>query len=422
MVAYFDKKNICAKYPTTTKFGGNWDNTNNFNIQDDIMQYIKKNSAHIEYGLHGVDHRMFWDTHLAPDGFGGPNKELFKHHGEWYDVGGVKPWNSAAIEEHIHAFDEISKQYGFSFPRSMVPPHHAYYYNPKSTESTAALLAKWGLKYVTTDFYKIAELLPREGINHGVLLTHRDFGELPHDAIGLTPKNLVDTTSFMTHFANFYAKYPNDNITVADKWIKWFNINVKDNPHRYVPKNNAQLNSQWLYHKYSTICVVHDAIMIDNSKMPDEVYKHGLIGNLVLKVALPEDQHVSFADIDGGYIAGYYEDRGYGHIILPILDKSIHNLHFTLGSNYMPKYLLHEGTYNVFSFKSIENKCVIELEMFGTQRLKIKTMFEAKNVISSNPNVLVQSYDYNLKECLLVVCLEASDIQGDITTISINGE
>lgn len=420
MVAYFDKNNICAKYPTTTKSGKDWDNSKNLDIQDEIIQFVKNNSAYIEYGLHGVDHRMFWDTLLVPDGFGGPNKELFKHYGEWYDVGGVKPWNSMAVEEHIHAFDEISKQYGFSFPRSMVPPHHAYYYNPKSDESTAALLAKCGLKYVTTDFYKIAELLPREGIDHGVLLTHRDFGELPHDAIGITPKSIADTTSFMTHFANFYANHPNDNRTVADEWIEWFNIKVKDNLGRYVPKNNAQLNSQWLYHKYSSLCTDNNAIIIDNSKMPAEAYEYDLIGNLVLKVALLEDQHVSYADIDGRHIAGYYEDRGYGYMILPRLDKSVHKLHFRLGSTYMPEYLLYDGTYNVFSFKSTEDECAVELEMFGTQRLKVKILFEAKKVTSSNPNVLVQSYDYDSEECMVIICLTASDIQGDVTTINIS--
>ena len=424
MVAYFDKNNICAKYPTTTISGRDWDNTKNLNMQDEIMQYVKNNSAYIEYGLHGVDHRMYWDAHLVPDGFGGPNKELFKHYGEWYDVGGVKPWNSMAVEEHIHAFDDISKQYGFSFPRSMVPPHHAYYYNPKSDESTAALLVEYGLKYVTTDFYKIAELLPKEGIDHGVLLTHRDFGELPHDAIGTTIENIVDTTSFMTHFANFYAKHPNDNRTVADKWIEWFNIKVKDNPDRYVPKNNAQLNSQWLYHKYSTISIDKDnnaiIVVIDNSEMPAEAYEHDLIGNLVLKVALLGDQHVSYADIDGGNITGYYEDRGYGYIILPRLDKSVHKLHFIIGSTYLPEYLLYEGTYNVFSFKSTEDECAIELEMFGTQTLKVNILFEAKKVTSSNPDVLVRSYDYNSEECLVIICLRASDIQGDITTMTIS--
>ena len=421
MIAYFDKTNICAKYPTTTQYGKNWDNTKNINIQDEIMRYIQDNSAYMEYGLHGVDHRMFWDERLVPDGFGGANKDLFGHHGEWYDVGGVKPWNVIAVQEHIRAFNEISKQYGFSFPRSMVPPHHAYYYNPTSDESTSSLLNRCGLKYVTTDFYAIAELHPKEGIDHGILLTHRDFGNLPHDAIGTVIDELVGTTSVMTHFANFYAESPTDNRIVAEKWIDWFNTKVKDDPLRYVPKNNAQLNSQWLYCKYSTMCADGGAILIDSSMIPVDAYDYGFIGNLVLKIPLLEGQHVSDAMIDGGQIAGYYEDRGYGHVILPRLDRSVHKLHLMVGSFCMPVYLLNDGTYNAFSFKSTENECVIELEMYGSQNLKVKIPFEPIKVLSTNPNVRIQSYDYKSKEGMFVVGLTATDVQGEVTTITISG-
>jgi len=416
IISDFDKTNICADYPTTTPNGSEWNNTLNVCPQDEIiMQYIKNNSAYIEYGLHGVRHGMFADGYLIKEGC----EVSDKHAGEWYDIIGNKPWNYTAAQNHAYVFDQISKQYNLSFPQSMVPPMHAYYYDPSSNESTAALLSKYGLKYATTNFDVIPELRPKEGIDHGVLLTHRmDLG-IWHDQVGAVPRDIVETTSGMTHFPNFYAEKPENNRAVAEQWVSWFNTKIKDNPYRYVPKNNAQLNSQWLYCKYTKITKgENNTIIIDNSRMPMDAYTYALIGNLVLKIRLSTDQHISEATIDGRQIAGYYEDRGYGYMILPMLNRSIHILSFKLGSTYLPTYVLNDGTYNVFSFNSTENRVEIELEMYGTQDVKIKGMlFEPRQILSTNPNVTIRSYDYDSEVHMLSVRLTAIDVQGEETTL-----
>ena len=279
----------------------------------------------------------------------------------------------------------------------MVPPKHGYYYNPTSNESTSALLSRYGLKYVTTDFYEIPELSPKEGIYHGVLLTHRAGLGIAHDIVGGTPAGIVGTASGMTHFPNFYAERPEDNRIIAEQWIRWFNTKIKDNQYRYVPKNNAQLNSQWLYCRYTEIRKgANNTMVIDNSKMPIDAYNYDLMGNLVLKIPLAVDQHVSDATIDGGQIAGYYEDRGYGYMILPRLDPSVHTLSFKLGSTYLPTYVLIDGTYNAFSFDATSDKVEMEPELYGTQDIKIKGMpFEPGQSLTTSPNVTIRSYGYD---------------------------
>jgi len=238
--------------------------------------------------------------------------------------------------------------------------------------------------------------------------------------VGAASQNIEDTTSVMTHFANFYAETPEDNRDVAQKWISWFNIKIKDNPYRYVPKNTAQLNSQWLYCKYTEMKKgENNTIILDNSRMPADDYTHDLIGNSILKIRLPADQHIAEATIDGRQIAGYYEDRGYGYIILPILNRSSHTVSFKLGSTYLPTYVLNDGTYNVFSFNSTEDKVDMELEMYGTQEIRIMVLFQPKQILSNNPNVIIQSYDYDSENCLMSMRLTAIDVQGERTTLII---
>ena len=54
IMSEFDRSNICAEYPTTTEEGENWDNSARLSDEDFlIMDYVKENSAHIEFGLHG---------------------------------------------------------------------------------------------------------------------------------------------------------------------------------------------------------------------------------------------------------------------------------------------------------------------------------------------------------------------------------
>ena len=213
---------------------------------------------------------------------------------------------------------------------------------------------------------------------------------------------------------------PENNRAVAEQWISWFNTEIKDNPYRYVPKNNAQLNSQWLYCEYAKMTKGKtNTIVINNLRMPIDAYNYDLIGNLVLKIHLPSNQHVSEATIEGKQIAGYYEDRGYGYIILPILNRSIHTLSLKLGPTYLPTYILNDGTYNVFSFNSTEDKVDLELEMYGTQDVKIKMLFVPKKILTNNPDVIIRSYKYDSEASMLSVHLTSPDIQGKRTTLII---
>jgi len=89
-------------------------------------------------------------------------------------------------------------------------------------------------------------------------------------------------------------------------------------------------------------------------------------------------------------------------------------------STYLPTYVLNDVTYNVFSFNSTKEKVNIELEMYGTQDVKIKGMpFEPRQILSNKPNVIIRSYDYDSESRMLSICLTATDVQGEKTTLII---
>jgi hypothetical protein len=129
-----DRENICAKYPTTTMYGKEWNNdANKCNEQEEIFEFLKHNSAFIEFGMHGVGHE-YW-----------PEK-MQRVRAEWYNFSEKKPWPEEILNDHFKCFREIMRQYGLSeecghsFPESFVPCAYSYYWNPGSSYSLGRLL------------------------------------------------------------------------------------------------------------------------------------------------------------------------------------------------------------------------------------------------------------------------------------------
>lgn len=110
-----DRANVCAKYPTTTMYGKDWDNSEIVcDEQNEIMAYVRDNAAFLEFGIHGVGHE-YW-----------PEK-MHKIRAEWYNREDKKPWPEEILVDHFRCFKEILAQYGLtpenghSLPESFVP-------------------------------------------------------------------------------------------------------------------------------------------------------------------------------------------------------------------------------------------------------------------------------------------------------------
>jgi hypothetical protein len=395
IMSEFDRSNVCARYPTTNEKGSNWDNS--ALVSDDdfvVMNYVKENAAHIEFGLHGVRHE-FWDaqTHTMS-------------RAEWADNGKKRPYD--VLWGHLECFKKLIDQYGLDFPRSVRTAAANYYYNPNDSEDSGALMSAWGVKHAT--------LPGREYVtDHGLMVLLRSGG-VAWDAPNSAPKTYPETEFMTSHWTNFVDPDPARNHEAGDKWIAWFN-KVKDDPDRYTAKNTAQLHSQFLYRKFAQISVTGNTALIDNRQMPDWTYDLGFLGNLVLKHKLQAGEHVSSASLNGGDIACYYEERGFAYIVLPKLEKKQYTLTVATGPSDLPAYVRNDGTYNVQEFRSGPDDAVVILEMYGTQRVKVKLPFEPRDVTSSNPDLEIKDWRYEAPFSSMLV--RGRNIQGQPGIITI---
>jgi hypothetical protein len=416
-----DRENVLKKYPTTNPNGVNWDNSLNVSKEQlEIMEFVKKNSAYLEFGLHGVLHE-YW------------TEENKRSRAEWYNIDDNHPWPEEEIDNHIRCFKEILAQYGLSeeeghsFPESFVPCAYSYHWNPEGEVSTGLVLKKEGVKYANTLFQEVSELNPPKGpnaggIDHGLLVINRiNYGNywFAYSALPTVPVYEQESDIIETHWANWLAQDDFLQNATNKKWIEYFRM-VQQQDDRYIAKNTEQFYSQWLYKKYTLVTDKGNGkVKIDNTKMPTSVYKNNLLGNMVLKVKLNEKEHISDASFGDGEIAACFEDQGFGFIYLPLLEQREYELEYTIGKEIMPNCILNDGTYNVYNFKSGKKKTFIKLRVYGKQKIKIRTPKSPVRIKVSNKNVQLLQQDYNEEQKTLILEMDALDIQGETTEIEL---
>ncbi len=416
-----DRLNILGKYPTTNPDGKNWDNSKNIsNEQIEIMNYVKQNAAHLEFGLHGVLHE-YWPT---------VNE---RKRGEWYNLDDDFPWPKEIMQDHIKCFKEIMAQYGLteeaghSFPESFVACAYGYYWNPDGEYSTGSVLGAEGIKYANTMFEEVPELNPPKepnggGFDHGVLVINRNiYGTMWNDysCLPTVPVDELESDIVESHWTNWLAPDDSRQEETNQKWVDYLTM-VQQQRNRYLAKNTAQFYSQWLYKKYTSVEDKNDGVVeIDNTKMPDAAYQKEFLAGMVLKVALAKGQHVSAASIDNEEIASYFEDQGFGFLYLPVLKQRKYMLKYSIGNKTMPHYVYNDGTYNVYSFIYDKNKVTINLRSYGTQIVKIMGMSLPHKIEITNPNVTLLDKNYDKRSKTLSLNLNVHDIMGETTTIGL---
>lgn len=418
ILSEMDRENICAKYPTATKQGAAFDNSANIEQEQiDVMNFVVENAAHLEFGLHGVGHEHF--------------ENGLRTRAEWYDLENDKPWPGHDTRDHLKAFMEIMAQYGLtdengqSFPESFVPCAYGYYWNPEGELSTGKLMNEAGVKYANTDFKYIPESAPPVdfggGFDHGLLVINRyNYGNEWFELASLPkrPYQEYETDIIETHWPNWLAQDYFLQDELNKKWIEYFS-DIQKSEIYYLAKNTEQLYSQWLYKKYAKVKEESGKVLIDNSAMPDAAYEEDILGNMVLKIKLNENRHVSKAEINGAPISAYYEDAGYGFIYLNKLDKKEYELVYETGASSLPVYINNTGTYNIYSVNISDDNISFELEMYGMQTVRVKCS-EPAEIVSDNPKLKIISSAYNSGDGFLLLEISGHNIQGEKGNISIN--
>lgn len=416
-----DRENILDKYPTTTHKREKWDNSENISdLQLQMMDFVKNQSANLEFGLHGIGHE-YWP------------EEGVRRRAEWYNTEDDHPWPEEEIRAHVECFIAIMRQYdiskemGHSFPESFVPCAYSYYWNPKENYSLGSVLSEYGVKYANTDFTQIPECNPPEGDNsagfdHGVHVMNRfNYGNL-WDALEKLPETPFQeqTTDYIeTHWPNLLAINNEDQSKVTQMWVEYYQ-KIQASNDRYFSKNTSQHHAQWLYKKHTVIEELSlGNVSIDNSAMPDEAYSFFLFpGNLVLKIKLPVGKHLSSASIDGSSIPAYFEDQGYAFLYLPCLQQAQYTLTYELGEKTIQDIVWHDGTSNIYEVIKGDRELKFELCLYGSQTIKIRSSNTPISIESINPDI--QIIDWYQKNGLLHINMKAHDIQGEIGSVRIH--
>lgn len=420
VLSELDRRNILAKYPTTTFQRDKWDNSANIGKQqEEIVQYVVSQSAHLEFGFHGLGHEHW------PEG--GQQKRA-----EWYNLEDDHPWPEAVLRQHVAAAKEILDQYGLSpsagqsFPETFVPGAYSYYWNPRGAYSLGKLMREAGVKYANTVFMAIPELDPPTGMNgggfdHGLHVLNRlNYGNLWYetDSLPKVPLSMQPTDIVETHWANWLATDDFLQPEVSARWVDYYR-QVSRLPERYPAKNTAQLHSQWLYKKYTLIRQLSEGtITIDNSAMPAEAYENEIAGNLVLRCVLHKGEHLSEVTLDDIPVAVFSEHDGYVYLYLPVLERQKYTLRYKIGANYPPFCVLADGTYDLPEVKTTGLQTILSVKMYGKQDVTLYCDRPAR-VSSDRDDLRVRHTTYEEPARKLTVTLEAADYQGVAGKISI---
>jgi len=419
VLAEMDRLNVCAKYPTTTQHGEKWDNDDNIDpTQIEVMNYIKDNAAYLEFGLHGVGHEYWIDGKRT--------------RAEWYNIENDQPWPEVDMRNHIKCYKEIMAQYGWtpdngqSFPKSFVPCCYSFYWNPQGDYSTGKIMFEAGVRYVNTQFDYIPELNPPiefgGGWDHGVLVINRlnygndwyETGKLPVEKIEKYETDVIET-----HWANWLATDDFLQPTLNQIWIEFFK-NIQAHPNHYLAKNTKQLFSQWLYKRFTSVAEsTTGEVTINNRQMPDQAYSPYFLGNMVLAIKLADGEHVSEAQLNGQPISAYFEDAGYGFIYLPPLEQKNYTFIYKIGQKLMDDIVYNDGTYNVYRTELTRKNMIIDLEMYGTQTVKVKCR-KPTSISTSNPNLKVLSKRYEIPYEMLFLEIYGNDMQGECGKVIID--
>lgn len=413
ILSELDRQNVLAQYPTTTFQRDKWDNSSLINEQqNEIINYVVSQSAHLEFGFHGIGHEH-WPL-------GGEQRRA-----EWYNLEEDHPWPEEILRQHVAAAKAILHQYGLSptdgqsFPETFVPGAYSYYWNPQGTFSLGKLMRETGVRYANTNFTVIPELDPPQelnggGFDHGLHVLGRlnygnhwyELSSLPKVPLSMQPTDIVET-----HWANWLASDDFLQPAVSESWIDYYR-DVYRQKDRYPARNTAQLHAQWLYKKYTVVRQVSEGVLsIDNSAMPFEAYDSDVVGNLVLQITLQPGEHLSSITLDDGPVAGFLEREGHCYVYLPVLQRRRYTLKYTVGSTYPNFGISIEGTYNVLEVKATDQQTTLSVKMYGRQDLTIYCQ-RPSQVTSSQENLRVDKITYEEHTRMLTVTLRAMDYQG----------
>ncbi len=258
VVGEWDRKNILANLRNSNKYGADWDNASRLDPQiDDVCDFINANSKYMELAMHGVMH-MYWDD----------NQKM--QHAEFYQTdektGRNKMTPPDVIREHIEAYFEILQQNSLTTDiKSFIPPCFRYIYS-RSDDQLSAILAEYGIKYVSTPFssmqYTGYEKPVSACVENGIITVDRTSDLTSWYAVDAKPPDIVKKSYYGMHWPNLLNENPEKNTETVNRWINYFK-KYKNNFEILTAKDNAEGSTQALYKRFTDINLNEDTLTLD---------------------------------------------------------------------------------------------------------------------------------------------------------------
>lgn len=401
VLSELDNNGICCKdiynKPLSpidvTEFGKNWHN-HVTEEQIGIMDFVKDNSAYIDFALHGVRHGHF--TGQWENGEWARRAKKDEKGNFCEAIKTVQPWDKENETNRViyNCWLELIRQYyteeEYPHPESFVPPNHALYYEDGKENTTLSILSEKGIKYCN---FKCSGsgagdyIFPNDKINfdHNVcILDRRGLKQCSYRKTGATPKLPPRAFPWMeVHFNNIWG--------TCDHFEKYL-YNINKNSHRMLGKNTEQVYSQFMYHTYAKIKNTLSSVIIDTNNIPQKAYDKNILSNLTLKIWVGKKE-ISKASINDAEIMAYYKDK-FGYAYLTIgninnemgrLNKGVYTLNYEVGNKPLSSYIDNSFfTGCIYGFEEKENSINIKVKVYRNQTIKVKVPFEIKNVLVDN--------------------------------------
>lgn len=284
----WDKENILRDLPHSTWMGSSWDNNRWVGPwQEQAVQILQDNAAHIEFTLHGVGHE-FWSAD--------EQGEWTFSRAEWFDQYGTMREREEVLA-HLDAYERIMQQHNLgSFPTSFVPC--AFLYRFGSSEF-ANLLQDRGTRFVSTPFGTMhgADEVDHKwfGFDGEVMTVDRGSDLLEWDVIGTGPQGVLSGPICGMHWPNFLHQDPARNEEIVMAWVEFLRP-YDSRQDRMLARDTAQFARQLAHHECTQVALNDSALLLDFNSL-NRLPQGQLTGSFVIKVSSPVAVHFTSLDL-----------------------------------------------------------------------------------------------------------------------------
>ncbi|MCK5801249.1 MAG: hypothetical protein KAI66_00385 [Lentisphaeria bacterium] len=406
----WDQENLCARHPTTTHAGTDWDNSSRMgDWTAESADVFRTRSANIEFAMHGVGHEH-WENGA-------------RTRAEWLGGSPAERWSRTILEGHLDCFRGLLAQHGLdpasgvSLPKSFVPCAFRFLWNNSDADSTGALMTAAGVRYASTPFRTCCfvddtPMRPDGGLEHGILILDRGHSGIPWQVWDTIPERPTPNAICGTHWPNLLRPDPDENDLSIGRWHNYLAA-VQEDSDTMLARNMADTCSQWLHSQYTRLeKTAEDEWAIDETAIPSRCMELALVQPVIVKSPLSTGAlHARKGRVTARWRAGDWMHTAVrtegGQAVLTTSDSTVQ------------PHVHTAGTCDVLDVQERPDGLILALRVYGRQTIVMDAVSTPSNVLALGPKVTLEQTTYCPDTQTLSLLLSTTDIQGAQTEIRV---